>query len=154
MTDITEPTPTESIEPKLKAKWNAWKIVRWSVAVIILVFLIVQYLNASHYDALVQVIKEDRIGVNPTGEKLDFGDLPRDKDAIRKVDLQSTGRISSFVIIWKRGDISDLMKVSKNFFTLKAGTTESLEFSVHIPNSADYKYYRGKVVIFRIPKFW
>jgi hypothetical protein len=141
-------------EQPAKMKWRIGRIVLWVIVVLVLVFIAVQYLNASHYDALVQVIKEDRIGVNPTGAKLDFGDLPHNKDAIRTVDLQSSGHVSSYVIVWTRGDISDFMKVSQNFFTLKPGTKQNLEFTVHVPNSADYRYYRGKVVIFRIPKFW
>ena len=137
-----------------KKKWGVWRIAVWVVVAVVALFLIVQYLNAARYEALVQVIDRDTIGVNPTGAKLDFGDLPRDKDAVRRVNLESTGRVSSFVIVWKRGAISEFMKVSKNFFTLKPGTKEELEFTVHVPNSADYKYYKGKVVIFRIPKFW
>lgn len=142
------------LDEQPKAKWRIGRIIVWAIIVIAVVFIVVQYLNASRYDALVQVINEDRLGVNPTGEKLDFGDLPHDKDAVRRVDLQSSGNISSFVIVWKRGEIGDFMKISKNFFTLKPGTKEDLEFSVHIPNSAEYRYYKGKVVIFRIPKFW
>lgn len=142
------------MEGKAKMKWNKVRIGIWVVVMLILMFVAVQYLNASRYDALVQVIKEDRIGVNPTGEKLDFGDLPRNKDAVRKVTLVSSGSVASFVIVWKYGAISDFLKVSENNFTLKAGETKELEFSVHIPDSADYKYYRGKVTIFRIPKLW
>jgi hypothetical protein len=137
---------------KPKRKWG--RITTWTVVIIVVLFLVIQYVNAAKYEALVQVIKEDKIGVNPTAERLDFGDLPRDKSAVRSVTLASTGSMNSYIMVWKYGDISDLIKVSKNFFTLEKGKTEKLEFTINIPNSAQDRYYRGKVVIFQIPKPW
>lgn len=137
---------------KTKKPWG--KIVMWIIAIIIVIVAAVQYINAAKYEALVQVINEDKIGVNPTGLKLDFGDLPHNKSATRSVILSSTGNTSSYIMVWKFGDISDLIKVSRNYFTLKSHTTEKLEFTASIPNSAEYKYYKGKVVIFQIPKVW
>lgn len=130
------------------------KIISWVLIVIILVLALTQYLNAARYEALVQVKEGNTVGVNPTGSRLDFGDLPKDKSAIRHVTLESKGNTAAYVWVWKRGSIGDLMKVSKNNFILEPGKTEKLEFSVYIPNSAEYKYYKGKVVIFKIPKFW
>lgn len=136
-------------------KKRSWKkIIGWLILVIIAVIAAVQYVNAAKYQAQVQVINEDRIGVNPTGERLDFGDLPRDKSAVRTVILQSKGNTGAYVMVWKFGAISDLMKVSKNYFTLKPHTTEKLEFSTYVPNSAEFKYYKGRVIIFQIPKVW
>jgi len=128
--------------------------VGWVILLLIAVVLVVQYVNAAKYKALVQVIAEDRIGVNPTGEALDFGDLPRNKSAVRTVNLVSGGNTDSYIIVWKLGSISDLIKVDRNYFTLKAHTTEKLEFTASIPNSANYQYYKGQVTIFQIPKIW
>ena len=136
----------------IKRSWK--KIVLWLVTVVIGILLVIQYINAAKYQALVQVISEGRIGVNPTGDALDFGDLPHNKSAIRTVTLESGGDTGAFVMVWKYGDISDLVKVDKNYFTLQPHTTEKLEFSISIPNSAEYRYYRGKVMIFQIPKIW
>ncbi len=132
------------------------KIALYILLVIVLTAAAVQFLNASKYDALVQVKDTDTVGVNPTGDRLDFGDLPRNRDAIRIVNLanQSPYKVSSLVVVWKYGDIADLMKLNKNNFVLEPGESERLEFTVHVPSSADYKYYRGKVVIFQIPKLW
>lgn len=140
--------------PPDKKKRPVGKIIAWVVVLLVVFIAVVQYLNASKYEALVQVIKEDKIGVNPTGERLDFGDLPRDKSATRNVTLSSKGSTGTYIMVWKFGDISDLLKVNKNYFTLKPGTTEKLEFSVYVPNSADYRYYKGRVIIFQIPKVW
>jgi hypothetical protein len=144
----------EKIEIIAPKKTSKGKIIGWFVVVVALVLIGVQFLNASKYQAQVQVISEDRIGVNPTGERLDFGDLPRDKSAVRSVILQSKGNTGVYVMVWKFGAISDLVKVSKNYFTLKPHTTEKLDFSVYVPNSAEFKYYKGRVIIFQIPKVW
>lgn len=138
---------------KLKSKpWG--KIIIWIIVVLVGVFLAIQYVNAAKYQALVQVINEDRIGVNPTGDALDFGDLPRNKSAIRTVDLKSSGNTASFIMVWKFGAISDLVKLDKNYFTLQPHASDKLQFSVYVPDSANYQYYKGKVIIFQIPKIW
>ena len=146
-------TPSNTILEEKKKKSKA-KIIGWAILVLILAVAAVQYLNAAKYEALVQVIQDDKIGVNPTGERLDFGDLPRNKSAVRNVILQSSGNTGAYVIVWKQGDIGDFMKISRNYFTLKPHTTEKVEISVTIPNSAEFRYYKGKVVIFQIPKVW
>jgi len=150
--EVTEVTQTEP--EKTKRKWGVLRIIRWALLIIVLILTLVQFMGAAKYEALVQVINEDRIGVNPTAEKLDFGDLPRNKEAVRTVTLQSSGNTASYIFIWKRGDIAELMKPNKNNFTLAPNTSEKLEFTVHIPNSAEYRYYKGKITIFKIPKFW
>ena len=142
----------ESIQPKKRMSGGAKFF--WFIIALIVILALVQYFSAAKYPALVQVIKEDRIGVNPTGNALDFGDLPRDKSAVRTVDLVSNGGIGSYIMVWKFGGISDLVKVDKNYFTLKPHTTERLEFTAYIPNSANYQYYKGQVIIFQIPKIW
>ena len=143
---------SQPVESPKKRPWG--KIIVWVIVIVIVIVGAVQYLNAAKYQALVQVIKEDKIGVNPTGDALDFGDLPHDKDAIRTVTLESKGNTASFIMVWKFGDISDLVKVDKNYFTLSPHSTQKLEFTVHVPNSAEVRYYSGKVVIFQIPKIW
>ena len=142
---------TPVIEPT-KKKMSIGKIIAWVIVVLVGIFLVIQYINAAKYPALVQVIKEEKIGVNPTGDALDFGDLPRNRSAARTVTLKSEGNTASYIMIWKFGAISDLMKVDKNYFILKPHTTEKLEFSTTIPNSAEFRYYKGRVLIFQIPK--
>jgi K+-transporting ATPase A subunit len=153
---VASPKPDFFFGPQVsQTRKKSWgKIILWIILVLVLMLAVVQYMNAAKYEALVQVISENKIGVNPTDKRLDFGDLPRDKSATRTVTLKSGGKTDSFVVVWTLGGINDLMKVNKNNFTLKAGTTEKLEFSVYVPNSAENKYYRGRVVIFQIPKFW
>ncbi len=137
-------------------KVSKFKIALYIILSLIGIIIAVQFLNAAKYPALVQVIDQNRIGVNPSGNSLDFGDLPRDKDAIRDVDLQNNSpyKIPTYVLVWKLGAIADFIKVDQNNFTVEPGHTAKLEFSIHIPNTAEYKYYSGKVFIFQIPKIW
>ena len=147
--------PTDQAIEGVKTKKRSWgKIIGYVLVVLILLVAAVQYYNAAKYEMLVQVINDNRIGVNPTGDRLDFGDLPKDKNATRVVTLESDGNTSAYVIIWVRGEMADFTKVSRNYFTLEGGKTEKVEFDVHIPNSAQARYYRGKVTIFQIPKIW
>jgi len=124
-------------------------------AVLIIIFLAVFYiaLDANKYRAQVLVIEgEGRVGINPTTERLDFGDLSRGTSAIRRVDIKNESFIGMFIVVVKLGGISDLMSVSKNYFTLKPGAEEKIEFSVYMPASAEInKMYSGRVFIFRIP---
>jgi len=146
------PQPVSRVD--IKAKMSKTRIVVWVIVALILIVALVQYFNAAKYSALVNVINEDRIGVNPTGNALDFGDLPRDKSAVRTVSLVSKGNTATYVMIWKFGSISDLITIDKNYFTLAPHSSEKLEFTAQIPNSADYKNYSGQVIIFQIPKLW
>jgi hypothetical protein len=123
--------------------------------VFLIIFLGVFYivLDANKYRAQVRVIEgEGRVGINPTTERLDFGDLSRGTSAVRRVDIQNEAPIGMFIIVVRVGSISDLMEVSKNYFTLKPGTSEKIEFTVYMPASAEIeRLYTGRVFIFRIP---
>src|SRR3989338_6988792 len=99
-----------NVESKPKKSWLRW--VLYGILVLVLMFIAVQFFNAAKYEALVQVIEEDKIGVNPTGERLDFGDLPRDKSAVRTVTLESKGNTPAYVMVWNRGEMGDFLKVS------------------------------------------
>jgi hypothetical protein len=135
-------------------KMSRGKFIAWVIVIVILVIGLVQYINAAKYSALVQVISQDRIGVNPTGNALDFGDLPRNKSAVRTVELKSSGNTASYIMVWMFGGISDLLKVDQNYFTLQPHSDVKLQFTATIPNSAPYQYFKGSVVIFQIPKVW
>ena len=124
------------------------------VGVVILIALIVQVINASKYKMLINVVEGENImGVNPLTESLDFGDLSRNNGMTRFITMKNSGRFSTYVIVWKFGDISDLIKVDKNFFTLKSGEEVELSFEINIPPSAEIKKYDGGVWIFRLPIF-
>jgi len=123
------------------------------IGIIILVILTVQIINAAKYKMVVQVVEgENVMGVNPLADKLDFGDLSRNNGMTRYVTLKSEGKTPTYIMVWKFGNISDLVKLDKNYFTLKPSEEVKLAFEIHIPPSAEIQKYSGWVILFRLPK--
>ena len=124
---------------------------------LLFVFLFVFYvvLDANKYSAQVRVIAgEGRVGVNPTTESLDFGDLSRGATVVRRVNVQNGTFISVFVVVIKTGSIADLIDIDNNYFTLKQGEETKIEFTNFIPASAEVeRVYDGRVYLFKIPTF-
>ena len=130
------------------------KIIYIIITVVVFV-LVVQVVVADKYKAIVKVVEgENVIGVNPLADKLDFGDLARETTAIRYVKLENNGGMKNYIMVWKFGGMSELIKVSRNNFTLKPGEEERLEFQLFIPVSAGEQNYEGSVWIFKIPQVW
>ncbi len=123
--------------------------------VLIIVFLGVFYivLDANKYSAQVLVIEgEGRVGINPTTESLDFGDLSRGTSAIRRVGIENQTPIPMWIAVVRVGKISELMDLNKNYFTLSPRSADRIEFTVYMPASAQVgSKYTGRVFIFRIP---
>ena len=125
--------------------------------ILIVIFLFVFYvvLDANKYKALVHIIPgEGKVGVNPTTESLDFGDLSPGMSQVRKVKINNGIFMPVYVMIWKTGGISDLMTVSDNYFKVKPGEEKQVEFPVYVPASAVVdSNYTGRVYLFKIPTF-
>jgi hypothetical protein len=133
---------------------SIFKKVLIVIGLLILVVIVVQVINASKYKMVVNVVDgENVMGVNPLTESLDFGDLSRNNGMTRYITMKSGGGMSTFVIVWKFGEISNLVKLSKNFFKLSSGEEVKLAFEISIPPSAETKQYKGGVWIFRLPVF-
>ncbi len=126
-----------------------------AILIIIFVILVAQVINAEKYKMTVNVLEsEDEVRVNPTTEKLDFGDISRNNGMSRYVTLKSEGKTSAHIMVWKFGEISDLVKISKNRFVIEPGQEERLSFTINVPPSAEIKQYTGRVWIFRLPKLF
>jgi len=138
-----------------KKKTPLWRKIAWGIVILILVVVAVQVLIADKYKATVLVIEgEKKVGVNPTSESLDFGDLSKDTSASRFVTLKSGGG-DTYIWVMKFGSLSDLIKIDDNKFVLSAGQEKKVEFSVYMPASAKIgERMNGSVWIFKIPKIW
>lgn len=129
------------------------KIILIIVGVIIVSLIVVQVINAAKYKMVVNVVEGENImGINPLADKLDFGDLSRNNGMTRYVTLESGGRFSTYIVVWKVGEIADLVKLNKNYFTLNPGEEVKLAFELQVPPSAEIKQYSGWTIIFRLPK--
>jgi len=153
--EVTPETETKKPEKKesSKKKIKKGRLVAILISIVVLVLIVVQFLNASYYKIFVNVVEgENVMGINPLADNLDFGDLSRNNAMTRYVTLQSGGRMPSYIIIWKFGSISPLVKIDKNYFTLTPDQEIKVSFNVNIPPSAEVKKYSGKVIVFKLPK--
>ena len=141
------------LEPQSKKMGWGGKIL---VTVVALVFLFVFYisLDANKYRATVRVIEgEGAVGVNPTTELLDFGDLSLGTMAARRVTINNDTPLKMFVSAVKTGDIAGIMDMDRNNFTLMPREKETLEFTVSMPASAGVgDTLDGRVYLFKIPR--
>ena len=123
------------------------------VAAIVVLFVFYIALDANKYRAEVRVVEgSGRVGVNPTTELLDFGDLSRGSSAVRRVTIENNTGLSLWIAIVRVGSITDLMRPDKNYFVLKPHTTETIEFTAYMPASGEVgATYTGRVFVFRVP---
>ena len=146
----------ETPDPLLqRGKSGVLKKIGWGIAALVLTVGLVQVLVADKYQAQVLVIEgKGKVGVNPTAEKLDFGDLSGDTSAARYITLNAGG-MDTYIYIWKFGSIAELMKLNDNNFTMEKGDEKKLELSVYMPLSAPVgEKYTGRVWIFKVPRVW
>ena len=122
------------------------------------VFLFIFYvtLDASKYEAQVIVIEgEGKVGINPTTERLDFGDLSPGTSAVRKVDVENGTGMPIYVWVMRFGSINDLMKIDDASFVLPGKQAKQIEFTTYMPASAPIgQKLTGRVFIFKIPGPW
>ena len=145
--------PGSSANQKNKKKMSKAKAIGILAVIVIIWLIAVQLMAADRYQAVVKVVEgENQVGVNPLTDRLDYGDLSRDNGASRFVSLKNDGRVGKFIMVWKFGEISEIMKLSNNNFTLKPGEEYRLELNVYIPVSAEIREYKGRVWIFKWPK--
>jgi len=122
---------------------------------IAVLIIAVEFVNAAKYAATVNVVEGSNVmGINPMTDKLDFGDISRNNGMARYIDVASAGNIATYILVWKTGEIADLIAANKGNFVLNPGQNVKLAFELHVPDSAAAKRYGGMVMIFRLPKLF
>lgn len=148
--EILKKTGKKKITPK-----KVLKMAFLFMLLLVVWFALVQYLAADKYGAVVKVVEEGgKIGVNPTAESLDYGDLPKGNALTRFITVENNGDLDVYVMIAKVGGISELIKIDKNNFVLSSGDSAKIELLLEMPISADKEGYEGKVIIFKLPKLF
>ena len=127
------------------------------LGIFIAIFFSISYvvLDADKYPVLMHVVSGEKIvNMNPVTEALDFGGLLRGTSAVRQAILENRAPVPMFVIIFKTGEIANLIDVEKNFFTLAAHNDTRVGFTVYVPASAELMHsYHGRIYFFKIPAF-
>ena len=142
----------EIIQPTKKRLGLIDKIILF-VLLLIFIFAFYVTLAANKYKALVRVVAgSDKVGVNPTDQALDFGDLSRGTSAVRRVAIENGTSLPLYVFAVRTGDIRTLIKLDKNYFRLAPHTSDKIEFSIYMPASAEIdREYDGRVYLFKVP---
>ena len=154
--EVMEDKSTPALLSKGGRKMGIGKKIAWIIVLLVVVVLAVQIAIADKYKATVLPIEgEKKVGVNPTTEVLDFGDLSKDTSATRTISLKSSGGYGTYVYVLPFGSVSELMKISDTKIYLQPGEERKIEFSVYMPGSATVgKRMDGSVWIFKLPKLW
>lgn len=122
------------------------------LAGLVLLLAVVQIINAEKYQAVVRMVAEaGQIGVNPTTEVLDFGDLSKNATAARFINVTNEGRFKVSVAVFKFGSIAELIKVDKPRFVVSPGGKERIRFELYMPPSATRERLSGWVWVFKVP---
>ncbi|TSC69982.1 MAG: hypothetical protein G01um101470_912 [Parcubacteria group bacterium Gr01-1014_70] len=140
-------------ESTQQAHWTKGEMVLASLFALVVLALLYITLDANKYRAEVRVIEgEGKVGVNPTTELLDFGDLSRGSSAVRRVHIANNTGIPMWIAVIRAGSITDLMRPDKNYFVINPHTEETIEFTAYMPASGEIgAKYTGRVFVFRIP---
>jgi len=143
-------TPPEN---QVRKEWTRGEKTLAVVLAIVVPLVFYITLDANKYRAEVRVVEgSGRVGVNPTTELLDFGDLSRGTSAVRRVNISNNTGIPLWIAVVRVGSISDLMSPNKNYFVLPAHSEETIEFTTYMPASGEVgALYSGRVFVFRIP---
>ena len=133
-----------------------WEKIMGVILALVFLFVFYVVLDANKYRATVRVIAgAGRVGVNPTTELLDFGDLSPGTASVRRVNIVNGTPIPMYVAVFRIGGINQLMELDKNNFVLPAGASDKIEFRTYMPASAkEGDTINGRVYLFKIPWPW
>jgi len=93
------------------------------------------------------------IGINPLGDRIDFGDIPQGAAVSKTLILENRGVVPNQIVIFIVGSIGDLVRVEPGSLTLEGGETKEVRFRLTMPVSAPVeKKYSGKVFVLRLPR--
>ncbi len=137
------------LRPKTKRQWATYALIA-----LVAVFALFECRATATYSAQVVVTAatgESNIGINPTTESLDFGDLTQGLGLSKYLQVDNGGIIPVRVVIIVRGDIGPFMDVHSQSFTLTPREHRRVEFALSVPPTAAPRKYSGRVIILRFP---
>lgn len=93
------------------------------------------------------------IGINPLGDRIDFGDIPQGETVSKTLIMENEGAVPNNVMVFIIGNIGDLVEVNPSSLTLEPGERVEVKFRLTMPASAPpEKKFTGKVFVLRLPK--
>lgn len=135
--------------PSTRRRWAFYAFL-----LLLALFVLFEWRSTITYSAQVLVLErtdELIIGLNPTTERIDFGDLTQGSSQVRPLVLENNGFLPFRFTIITTGSISQFMSVSDAFFTLHPGETKNVDFILVLPPNAEPRMYTGQVFVLRVP---
>lgn len=133
------------------AAMSTGRIVAALLVTAVVLTLLVEFVAADKYRAVVNVTESGAMGINPLDDALDFGDIPKGAGQTRFITLANEGEQSAYILVWTIGGISDMIDVDRRRFVLEGRQTAQVAFKLKIPPSASARTYNGIVMILRLP---
>ena len=147
---------------KLDIKENMKRNIKLAVIFLIIVLIILLSIELYSIMSIVKIetvkmnfsvsSKPHVVGMNPTGELLHFGTVPRGGRGNRNITLEHVYSYPLKVQFKTTGNISSFVAVSDNGFILRPDESRDIRVSVHPPMDAKASRYVGELsIIFRKP---
>ena len=102
---------------------------------------------------VVAVESETTIDKAEVTGRLDFGEVLQGEQVTRTVVLENTGDNDHSIRIWMIGSITQAIDIEPGTsFELEAGTSQDVDFTLTMPDSAsEGKKLSGRVIIVKLP---
>jgi len=149
---------TGFLRRRVQGLWQrVWPLTIGRAAVLVgilfvILFVAVEIGSTQSFSVEVVVVpEEDFVGLNPTTESLDFGDMSNGTAQARYLNLSNEGSLPTRVSVIVTGDVRDFVKVSDAFFTMDPGDSTRVEFTLVVPATVPEKKYTGRVLVLRTP---
>lgn len=96
----------------------------------------------------IQLTVANHLGFNTDMDKLYLGTVPRGNTASRPVLIENKEYEKSVVRLKVFGELKNWVTVSENNFILKKGESKTVKVEVNVPENAELKDYKSRLVIF------
>jgi hypothetical protein len=139
----------EALWPTTRRRWAFYGLF-----LLLALFVLFEWRATITYSAQVIVIErtdELIVGINPTTERLDFGDLTQGSSQVRPLVLENSSVLPQRISIVVTGEIGQFIQISDAFFTLERGETRNVDFTLFVPPNAEPRKYSGRVLVLRAP---
>lgn len=137
------------LQPRTRRRWALYALL-----FVLALFVLFEWRATTTYSSQVIVIQRTDVlivGINPTTERMDFGDLTQGSSQVRPLVLENSGVLPWRVSIIVMGEIGQFIQISDAFFTLDRGETKNVDFTLILPPNAAPGKYSGRVLVLRVP---
>lgn len=109
----------------------------------------------NEFDMDITVTAEGFVGLNADTDAIHFGIVTLGGGSTRHINLSNSKDYDVFVYVEKDdSELSNLVSISPNYFTLKANEYKSVDVRVSVPEGFEPGNYTGKVSVIKRVAFY